>query len=568
LEGLLGKLLTAQNRVPGYHFGIFEELNRRGRFVIILDGFDEMKHTMSWSEFKFNFAQLNRLVQSRSRVLLLGRPSAFLSDSEMYFVLRGTQRNGERQYLVPDAPNYRQLTLPEFSLEQALTFIRRYAAYQSAKLAAIRGVEYQMPALEPRLENIQHDTELGALVLRPVQAKMLADLAIDPNVEWRSFSRYELFEQFVSRITEREASKPTRGTFDQATRTKFVEHVAWWLWRKGGTSGFDIVELPRTVLARFSTDEAAEPDGLKRDLISGSLLERKAGDRFFFPHRSFIEFLVARHICTETWTAKTLDDVSLALNAEIMDFVRESGSAAAIAEWAAIVNSVEAQVSARFLALIAWAQNATLVTEHRAALSGASPRDLLIGYFRFTDAAKPMHEAANYLLQSFRSTTDVQTRLMCILALLVAEQAAEGDLRDALRQRIVAIVVRECVPEFRRLSATGGKQGEAADVRNPFMFLLVRALSSAASGNQRHLLIGVDAKALHESIQEQLLLKWRLPDITESLATSFERVNFSSLAQWEKSLALSDDGAVVAAFFNRFPRPATLIPVSGRLASR
>jgi hypothetical protein len=175
-------------------------------------------------------------VQARSRVLLLGRPSAFLSDSEQYFVLRGTERKGTQQYLVPDAPNYRQLILPEFSLEQALAFIRRYAAYRSVKLKAIRGEEYQMPALEPRLCDIQDDAELSTLVLRPVQAKMLADLAIDPHVEWRSFSRYELFEQFVSRITEREASRPTRGTFDQATRTKFVELVAWWLWRKGGIS--------------------------------------------------------------------------------------------------------------------------------------------------------------------------------------------------------------------------------------------------------------------------------------------------------------------------------------------
>jgi hypothetical protein len=66
------------------------------------------------------------------------------------------------------------------------------------------------------------------------------------------------------------------------------------------------------------------------------------------------------------------------------------------------------------------------------------------------------------------------------------------------------------------------------------MFLLTRSLSSAPFGQPKADLIGVDAKALHEGIQEQLLLKWRLPDITESLATSFERVDFASLAQWER----------------------------------
>lgn len=62
LEGLLGKLLAAQYRLPNYHFGAFMELNRRGHFLIVLDGFDEMKHTMSWTEFQHNFTELNRLV--------------------------------------------------------------------------------------------------------------------------------------------------------------------------------------------------------------------------------------------------------------------------------------------------------------------------------------------------------------------------------------------------------------------------------------------------------------------------------------------------------------------------
>jgi predicted NACHT family NTPase len=62
LEGLLGKVFTATNVVRNYHFELFMELNRAGRFFIILDGFDEMKHTMSWAHFKYNFGELNRLV--------------------------------------------------------------------------------------------------------------------------------------------------------------------------------------------------------------------------------------------------------------------------------------------------------------------------------------------------------------------------------------------------------------------------------------------------------------------------------------------------------------------------
>ena len=60
LEGLLGKVFTASNVVRNYHFDLFMELNRAGRLFVILDGFDEMKHTMSWSQFKYNFSELNQ----------------------------------------------------------------------------------------------------------------------------------------------------------------------------------------------------------------------------------------------------------------------------------------------------------------------------------------------------------------------------------------------------------------------------------------------------------------------------------------------------------------------------
>ena len=48
------------------------KLNKLGCFVIILDGFDEMKHTLSWDEFRYNFKELNRLVNSNSKVIVLG----------------------------------------------------------------------------------------------------------------------------------------------------------------------------------------------------------------------------------------------------------------------------------------------------------------------------------------------------------------------------------------------------------------------------------------------------------------------------------------------------------------
>lgn len=70
IEGLLGKVFTSTGLVRNYNFYSFMQLNKAGRFVIILDGFDEMKHSLSWEEFKYNFEQLNKLVTVINRLVI------------------------------------------------------------------------------------------------------------------------------------------------------------------------------------------------------------------------------------------------------------------------------------------------------------------------------------------------------------------------------------------------------------------------------------------------------------------------------------------------------------------
>lgn len=57
LEGLFGKEFTAKYNLPRYHFGTLMHLNELGRLLIILDGFDEMKHAMSAHDFEANFRE-------------------------------------------------------------------------------------------------------------------------------------------------------------------------------------------------------------------------------------------------------------------------------------------------------------------------------------------------------------------------------------------------------------------------------------------------------------------------------------------------------------------------------
>lgn len=357
LSGLLGTLFTDHNTVRNYHFGLFMALNRRGRFLVILDGFDEMKHTMTWEDFKHNLDELHKLVGKGAKVVLLGRPSALMSDMEEAFVLRGLRKEGDRIFSQSGAPDYIQLELQPFTESQALHFIEAYAAYRVQTDAQVRDDVVSNEEITQRLAQVRNDDNVKALIRRPVQAKMVADLAIDPHVEWRSFSRYELYDEFISRIIERESQKPTRRIFSQEQRRRFVECVSWWLWKKRDAAIFDISDLPKSIVEQFVDDDLdeSEYDGAVRDLVSGSVLERKTGGKYFFPHRSFVEFLVAGHVAKTEWSAEQLADVSRLMNPEIITFLSESQRHASIASWAHHISVSANGWSPRFLKLVATA---------------------------------------------------------------------------------------------------------------------------------------------------------------------------------------------------------------------
>jgi hypothetical protein len=563
LEGLLGKLLAAQHRIPGYHFSMFTELNRRGRLVLILDGFDEMKHTMAWSEFKHNFGELNRLCNGNSRVVLLGRPSALLSEDEELYVLRGKRRAGDQVFTVPGAPDYLELRLAQFSAEQALAFMRRYASYRMQAQAAFRGATTETFDVNGRIEGLRENPDMMALVLRPVQAKMLADLAIDPEVTWRSFNRYELFREFISRITEREARKPTRSVFIQQVRESFIRKVAWWMWTHSSSGGFHIDELPLSTISPFPSGVASGPEGVRRDLVSGSVLEKKAGDRYYFPHRSFMEFLVAEFICLEG--PIELDEIGLALSSEIVSFIKDSGHAPRIVQMAEEINEIEYSVASTLLELIAWARNKVGMAIPASAASDATPRDVLIDSYRMRERQAPFSDVANFLSHAFVETTDVQTRLVSLFALLHLDELTQGGLRTAVRNRVVTFILVECLAEIKRVNDFGRARSVAVENRDPFVHILANTLTGRLTAPSGRIEITANMTDVREAIEDCILPKWQPGGPTELVEVS-EIVHFalSDLAAMDKRLALSAEGGAVMTFFKRFPDPSKLIPISGK----
>jgi len=332
LEGLLGKYFTSIYPIQGYTFHAFMRLVRLGRFVIFLDGFDEMKHTLTWPEFKYNFGQLNRLCAGKSKVVLLGRPTAFLSDEEHRHALHGIRSFGDIEVPEENWPDYLEIEIQQFNKEQVSDFLTRYFSTQSEKISKKRAPKYEIT--RSTLEKIS-GKQFSDIARRPVQLKMLAEILPHFRGSIDRITSAVLYDEFINLIIERELEKVSRKRFGRDVRRRFVQDVAWWLWIEMGEMSTIQQKIPDSIIQKYSKPRD-DLDAVRRDLTAACFLERKYGEALYFPHRSFQEFLVADKIYDLMLSGElnwsVLNEIC---NPEIIDFLGVLANSQKIAKWTA-----------------------------------------------------------------------------------------------------------------------------------------------------------------------------------------------------------------------------------------
>lgn len=354
VESLLGGLFTYDFPVSGFNVHHFLNMNLKGRLLIVLDGFDEMKHAMSFSDFRSQIKDLNKLVAGAAKIVLLGRPAAFMSMEEHFHVLRGLKRHEDIFYKLPDWPEFVEYDLIPFSHAERTAFVMRYLAARAA-----HPPESGSRWVEERAEEVNRLADIDAKIFeKPVHAKILTDLATDARVDLSRFkdgvSRWGLYDTFFTMLAEREMEKPARRPIGEKDRRAFAREVAYWLWtKKGGATSFSAGDMPLALMELLSQGDAAELEDLKREYLSGSLLEKKGGDTYYFGHRSFAEFLVAERMIAIPPNAATHQEYSQLTRDGVRGFLSESPAKNFADEWAKSLPSATGEIHIEYLDFIA-----------------------------------------------------------------------------------------------------------------------------------------------------------------------------------------------------------------------
>lgn len=327
LEGLLGKAFTTTSGVLNYNFALFEKLNQAGRFVILFDGFDEMKHGMTLQKFETMIRELLRLDRGRAKILILGRDTAFHDQHEFRAIIEGRQMTSAGfEVATMDRRQFTPVTIRDFKIDEARNFVRGF--FPSLMTEASKGGSPAPSSdwIEKRIEELVGG-EFDTLLVRPVHARMLCQIATDPNVVLGSISKYGLFDRFVHFLLDREVSKRGRDPrFGIDSRRKFNAQVALWLWRQSGASTVTLNHIPFQLcqIAVKGINHDYDELSLRRELAQGCLVD-KGATTVFFNHRSLQEFLVANAIVDMSlapgFQTKTLFDCLRLLNQEIGNFL-------------------------------------------------------------------------------------------------------------------------------------------------------------------------------------------------------------------------------------------------------
>lgn len=427
LEGLLGKSFTALSVVRNYTFDVFMNLNRAGRFIILLDGFDEMKHTLSWGEFKFNFREINRLVKGDSRVILLGRPTAFLSDQEHNFALHGIQSFQEHELQDLDWPNYQEIYLSSFSREQVEQFLNGYLNYKIATTKSDKIRKKIEKVAQNKIDRIVHQS-LSDIASRPVQLKMLAEILPQWDGDISELTVAILYSIFIDLVIEREQDKIARKRFNIKDRRLFAKQIAWWLWKTRKQMNVSAEDIPESIIQQFC--EAGENlEAVRRDLVSACFLERKVGEALYFPHRSFQEFLIAESIIDQLISEQiTLREASAILTEEIATFMAGLVNVAHFKRWESALDSYRGTLSKRFAQV--WISdpqyNHYLLERFQQTTTPWYPLFLTIGVCKGIYHDSFIRQVKDILIQKISNSADLEYAFLCYLCVIGLSDKLRG----------------------------------------------------------------------------------------------------------------------------------------------
>ncbi len=269
---LVRKLLDEQNVQLGSGLGAFEELNRRGKLLLIFDGFDEMAIKVDYQTVVDYFWELAKIIESGSKAILTCRTPYFRYATEAEKVMRGEELGRNMIFIQP--PQFEVIYIEPFTDNQIYEVItRRYG---------------------PEMTHaILNNPELTELARQPVLIEMLIEAL--PNIQpGMSIGITNIYRLAIDRWLDRDI-RTGRTFMNKNDKIFFMIELAWEMFSSRNLK-IHYKELPHHINRHFGLEKQHEKDHYDYDIRTKSFLRRDSIGYYEFAHRSLIEFFVAHKL--------------------------------------------------------------------------------------------------------------------------------------------------------------------------------------------------------------------------------------------------------------------------------
>jgi hypothetical protein len=282
-QQLINDALLEQYRLPfvGSAFEVFQEMNRRGKLLLILDGFDEMARQVDYQTVVDNFWELANLVKEGSKVILTSRTEYFRWAKESEKILGGEEFGRRKILLSP--PKFEVLYLEPFNDDQIRQVIK-------LRLGAKDGA--------PVAERILKKPNLAGMARKPVLIELLL-AALDEVSTDVLENPAKVYLYATNKLLLRNID--TKRTFTTTTdKLYFLCELAWEM-IKSGELRIHYASIPERIKVYFGEGikDQHELDTWDFDLRNQTLLHRNAAGYYEFAHKSLAEYFVALKFAAE-----------------------------------------------------------------------------------------------------------------------------------------------------------------------------------------------------------------------------------------------------------------------------
>jgi len=282
-QQLINDALLEQYKLPfvGSAFEVFKEMNRRGKILLILDGFDEMAKQVVKQTVIDNFWELAKLVDDKSKVILTSRTEYFRWAKEAQSILAGEEYG--RSTIVLSPPKFEVIYLEPFDNQKITDVIVRRLGEESGLITAKRILDI------PNLAEMAKKPVLIELLLASMDE-------ISKNV---LENQAQIYLYATNKLLMRNIK--TERTFTTTSdKLYFLCELAWEMIRNGQLR-INYAEIPKRIGNYFGEKIKSphELDNWDFDLRNQTLLHRDAAGYYEFAHKSLAEYFVAFKFAAE-----------------------------------------------------------------------------------------------------------------------------------------------------------------------------------------------------------------------------------------------------------------------------